>query len=91
MPLLSAAISDRPTGSQPNSLWVAPRNNLDASINYDITDNLQVGLDASNIMGSRYRAFNHAPGGDIGTDMNIFANSIRRFDRTIAMTARYRY
>ncbi len=78
-------------GAQPNSLWVAPRNNVDASINYNINDNLQIGLDATNIMGSRYRSFGHAAGNDIELEMDVFAAQVRRFDRTIAMTARYRY
>ena len=42
-------------------------------------------------MGSRYRSFGHAPGNDITREMDVFASQVRRFDRTIAMTARYRY
>jgi TonB-dependent receptor len=78
-------------GAQPNNLWVMPRNNVDASVNYDITDSLQIGIDASNIMGSRYRSFGHAAGGDIDVEQNIFAYQLRRFDRTVALTMRYRY
>ena len=78
-------------GPQPNNLWVAPRNNVDASVNYNLTDQLQVGLDATNIMGSRYRSFGSAAGNDIETEMDVFANTIRRFDRTISATIRYRY
>jgi iron complex outermembrane receptor protein len=78
-------------GTQPNNTWVMPRNNLDASINYDLTENLTIGLDASNISGSRYRSFGHAAGGDITVESNVFANHLRRFDRTVAMTLRYRY
>ena len=80
-----------PTGTQPNYQYVAPRNNVDASINYNINDNLQVGIDATNIMGSRYRSFTHAAGNDVEREMDIFTYTVRRFDRTVAMTLRYRY
>jgi TonB-dependent receptor len=80
-----------PVGAQPNTLFVAPRNNVDASVNYNITDQLQIGIDASNIMGSRYRAFAHAAGNDVNREMDVFAATVRRFDRNIAMTVRYRY
>jgi outer membrane receptor protein involved in Fe transport len=78
-------------GAQPNYTYVAPRNNVDASVNYNINDNLQIGIDATNIMGSRYRSFSHAAGNDVETEMDVFAVHVRRFDRTIALTARYRY
>ena len=78
-------------GPQPNDLWVAPRANLDASINYDVSDQLTLGLDATNIVNSRYRVFGHYAGGDLDTNMNMFANALRQFDRSIAFTARYRY
>ena len=78
-------------GTQPNYLFVMPRNNLDASINYDLTDSLTVGIDASNIQGSRYRSFAHAPGGDVDMESNVLAYHLRRFDRTVAMSLRYRY
>ena len=77
-------------GPQPNNVWVAPRNNVDASVNYNITEQLQVGLDATNIMGSRYRSFGSAAGNDIEREMDVFTNTIRRFDRTISATLRYR-
>jgi len=80
-----------PVGAQPNTLYVAPRNNVDASVNYNLTDQLQVGVDASNIMGSRYRAYAHAAGNDVGREMDVFAATVRRFDRNISMTVRYRY
>ena len=35
--------------------------------------------------------FGHAPGNDITREMDVFASQVRRFDRTIAITARYRY
>jgi len=77
-------------GAQPNNTWVAPRNNVDASINYNITDQLQLGIDVTNIMGSRYRSFGHAAGNDIELEMDVFTSQVRRFDRSIAMTVRYR-
>jgi iron complex outermembrane receptor protein len=79
-----------PTGTQPNYQFVAPRNNVDASINYNITDQLQIGIDANNIMGSRYRSFTHAAGNDVDQEMSVLSYTIRRFDRTISMNLRYR-
>lgn len=78
-------------GVQPNATYVAPRSNLDASINYTLDNGIILTLDATNISNSRFRSFGHTPGNDISTDMNLYANNLIRFDRVIRLGVRYRY
>jgi len=77
-------------GAQPNGRYVAPRNNVDASFNYKLNDNLSLTLDATNIMNSHYRAFFWQPGDSVAVDQHLFGWGVSEFDRTISIGVRYR-
>ncbi len=77
-------------GAQPNDTYAAPRNNLDASLNYTWNDHLVFTLDATNISNSKQRTFGYRPGDDVETDMNYFANNAAIFDRVISVGLRYK-
>ena len=86
----SKYLSSTTPGAQPNPVYGAPRNNLDASFNYTYNDHLVFTVDATNISNSKLRTFGYKPGDDINTDMNIFANSASIFDRVISVGVRYK-
>ena len=77
-------------GTQPNTPYGAPRNNLDASFNYKFNDNMTFTLDATNISNSKLRTFAWQPGDDVRTDMNYYANAASIFDRVISVGLRYK-
>ena len=77
-------------GTQPNPTYGAPRNNLDASVNYTFNDHLVFTIDATNISNSKLRTFGYNSGDDVRTDMDIYANAASIFDRVISVGVRYK-
>jgi TonB-dependent receptor len=70
-------------GFQPNTVYVEPTKELDFSASYNLTKDLVVTFDATNILASKYHdRFGPTP---------MFSRDVRNYDKTYAVGLRYRY
>ena len=70
-------------GIQPTTVWVQPNDRLDFSLGYEITKQLTLTFDATNILGHKYH--------DNFGDLSMFTRDVRNYDRTYGVGLRYRY
>lgn len=70
-------------GVQPSTVWVQSRGQLDFSASYNVTKNLTVSLDATNLTGSKYH--------DNFGDIPMFSRDVRNYDTTYELGLRYRF
>jgi iron complex outermembrane recepter protein len=70
-------------GIQPTTVWVQSNDRLDFSMDFDITKNLALTFDATNILDHKYH--------DNFGDISIFTRDTRNYDRTYGVGLRYRY
>jgi len=70
-------------GIQPTTVWVQANDRLDFSASYALTTNVTITVDATNILGRKYK--------DNFGDLPIFTRDIRNYDRTIGVGVRYRF
>ncbi len=70
-------------GIQPTTVWVQPNDRLDFSMDYDITKNLALTFDATNILDHKYH--------DNFGNLSMFTRDVRSYDRTYGIGLRYRY
>lgn len=75
------------SGTQPLNEWAMPRANLDASFNYRWSDHLTFTLDATNINGGLFRAYD---GHGTPNATQLFNVDYERFDKTYSIGLRYR-
>lgn len=79
-------IADFVGGVQPQDRWASVRTNMDASLNYRVTPNLNVSLDATNILGSHQRE--HAGQGSVNA--MLYPTTYLAFERTFAVGVRWK-
>jgi iron complex outermembrane receptor protein len=70
-------------GIQPTTVWVQPMDRLDFSLDYNVTKNLALTFDATNILDHKYH--------DNFGDLPMFTRDTRNYDRTYGVGLRYRY
>jgi len=70
-------------GFQPNTVYVQPTKTLDLSMSYDLTKQITLTFDATNILGSKYR--------DRFGPTAMFNRDVRSYDTTYSLGARYRF
>ena len=70
-------------GIQPTTVWVQSNDRLDFSLGYEITKQLTLTFDATNILGHKYHD-------DFG-NLPMFTRDVRNYDRTYGVGLRYRY
>ena len=70
-------------GIQPGTVWVQPNDRLDFSLDYSITKNFTLTLDATNILDHKYH--------DNFGNLPMFTRDVRSYDRTYGVGLRYRY
>jgi iron complex outermembrane receptor protein len=70
-------------GFQPNTVYVQPTKFLDFSASYDITKDITITFDATNLLGSKYR--------DRFGPTAMFNRDVRSYDTTYAVGARFRF
>jgi len=70
-------------GFQPNTVWVQPTKQLDFSASYDLTKNITITFDATNLLSSKYK--------DRFGPTAMFNRDVRNYDTTYAIGARFRF
>jgi TonB-dependent receptor len=70
-------------GIQPTTVWVDPTKQLDLSISYNVTKNVAVTFDATNLLRSKYH--------DHFGPTQLFSRDVRSYDSTYAVGVRFRY
>lgn len=73
-------------GAQPQISWADPRENVDFSFNYRLTDQLTATFDATNIINSMYKDHYGIP----SVDRFLYPEDIEEFDKTFSVGIRYR-
>jgi len=70
-------------GIQPTTVWVQPLDRLDFSGSYQLTKNLALTIDATNILGHYYHD-------DFG-NLPMFTRDTRNYDKTYGVGIRYHF
>ena len=70
-------------GIQPTTVWVDPTKQLDFSASYDLTKNVALTFDATNLLHSKYH--------DHFGPTQLFSRDLRSYDTTYAVGARFRF
>jgi TonB-dependent receptor len=70
-------------GFQPNTVYVQPTKQLDFSASYDVTKQITITFDATNLLGSKYS--------DRFGPTAMFNRDVRSYDTTYAVGARFRF
>ena len=70
-------------GFQPSTVYVQPTKQLDFSASYDVTKQITITFDATNLLGSKYR--------DRFGPTAMFNRDVRSYDTTYAVGARFRF
>jgi TonB-dependent receptor len=70
-------------GFQPNTVYVQPTKQLDFSASYDLTKQITITFDATNLLASKYR--------DRFGPTAMFNRDVRNYDTTYAVGARFRF
>lgn len=70
-------------GFQPNTVYVQPTEQLDFSASYDITKQITITFDATNLLKSKYH--------DRFGPTSMFSRDVRSYDTTYAVGARFRF
>lgn len=70
-------------GFQGNTVWVQPTKQADFSASYDLTKNITITFDATNILHSKYK--------DRMGPTALFNRDVRSYDTTYAVGARFRF
>ena len=79
-------IGDFRGGVQPQQRWSASRDNLNFSANFDVTDNITVSFDATNILDSYQR---QSAGTGAENEM-LYAADLSQFDSVYAFGVRFK-
>jgi len=70
-------------GIQPTTVWVQSNDRMDFSVDFEITKQLTLTFDATNILGHKYH--------DNFGNLPMFTRDVRNYDRTAGVGLRYRY
>jgi TonB-dependent receptor len=70
-------------GFQPNTVFVQPTEQLDFSASFELTKQITITFDATNLLGSKYR--------DRFGPTSMFNRDVRSYDTTYAVGARFRF
>ncbi len=70
-------------GFQPNTVYVQPTRQLDFSASYDLTKQITITFDATNLLASKYR--------DRFGPTAMFNRDVRNYDTTYSVGARFRF
>jgi iron complex outermembrane receptor protein len=70
-------------GIQPTTVWVQSNDRMDFSVDFEVTKQLTLTFDATNILGHKYH--------DNFGNLSMFTRDVRNYDRTVGVGLRYRY